>query len=380
LGAGADAPDRFATALAGYLGVWSCYPAASGRAALALLLRVLRETSSPERDEVVMPAYTCPALARVTLDTSLQPRLADVIPETLAMDEESLHRVAGPRTLAIIHVHPLGLPLAMQGARAIADEVGAPLIEDAAQALGARLPQQDRGAKRTVRAGAIGDYGLLSFGPGKPLSAGGGGAICVRQPESAARLTESWRNLPEDTRTRGMLTLLASRMVATPAGWWAAARLGALRWTGSEAGQRYRDVRMSPAAAAVGLRALPRLDTANTRRRDTALALLTELQSFDFVDLPSPAPGSEPIYLRLPVVFRDAATRDRAYDGLAAAGLGAGRMYRRSLAQQFPAIEGTFPGAQELEQRLLTLPTHVYVTEEDISHIIAQLRAHATFP
>jgi dTDP-4-amino-4,6-dideoxygalactose transaminase len=128
------------------------------------------------------------------------------------------------------------------------------------------------------------------------------------------------------------------------------------------------------------LRALSRLDAANTRRRDTAHALLAQLRSFDFVDLPSPAPGSEPIYLRLPVVFRDAAARDRAYEGLAAAGLGAGRMYRRPLAQQFPAIEGTFPGAQELGQRLLTLPTHVYVTEEDISHIIAQLRAHATFP
>jgi dTDP-4-amino-4,6-dideoxygalactose transaminase len=86
--------------------------------------------------------------------------------------------------------------------------------------------------------------------------------------------------------------------------------------------------------------------------------------------LPQPAAESTPIYLRLPVVFRDSAARDEAYEMLTAAGLGAGLMYPRPLAEHFPTLGGPFPGADALAARLLTLPTHAYVREEDISRIV----------
>jgi perosamine synthetase len=374
LRAGPEAAERFATALAGYLGVWACYPTSSGRAALALLLGVLRENLGAGRDEVIMPAYTCPALARVTLDAGLRPRLVDVNPGSLGMDDAGLWRAAGERTLAIIHVHPFGLPLGMDAARAAATESGAALIEDAAQALGARL-RPPEGGQRTVRAGAAATYGLLSFGPGKPLSTGGGGAICVSDPPAAARLERAWRELPEASSPGTAAGLIASRVTLTPGGWPVAVRLGARRFSESETGMRYRMARISSFGAAIGLRALPRLDGVNARRVQIAHALGPRLADLDFLWLPSPAAGSGPIYLRLPVVFKDADARDGAYDRLTAAGLGAGRMYLRPLSEQYATLVGPFPGAEALAIRLLTLPTHAYVTDEDVMRIAGALGA-----
>ncbi len=79
----ADAGDvsRFRAALAAYLGADACFPAASGRAALYLLLTTLRnEMGGAGRSEVVLPAYTCPSLGKVTLTAGLTPRFVDVSP------------------------------------------------------------------------------------------------------------------------------------------------------------------------------------------------------------------------------------------------------------------------------------------------------------
>ena len=99
----------FERALTQYLGVPTCKLAASGRTALYLLLRGLRQASDdPERYEVVMPAYTCPSLAKVALDVGLRPRFVDISPDTLAFQGDRLEADISGRTLAVILVHPFG--------------------------------------------------------------------------------------------------------------------------------------------------------------------------------------------------------------------------------------------------------------------------------
>jgi dTDP-4-amino-4,6-dideoxygalactose transaminase len=261
LGAPPETVDLFRQAVAGYLGVRACFVAASGRTALYLLLKELAGTADhPARREVVMPAYTCPALVRVTLDAGLRPRLADLSPATLGYEPDGLAACLGEQTLAVIVVHPFGLPQPLDDVARQAQAAGAVVIQDAAQSLGARWAGQWVGTR--------GDVGLFSLGPGKPLSTGGGGILCTNDEVLIRRLERSCRLPPPALAAAWMparLALLA--LVFRPTGWWLATRLGLHRLGDSEAAGGYTLAGLAPAQAALGLALLPRLEAINRRRR-----------------------------------------------------------------------------------------------------------------
>lgn len=361
--------DRFRAALAAYLGVAQTFLAASGRTALYTLLRGLHRYR-PERPQIVMPAYTCPAVAKVAQDVGLQPRFVDLQPETMTYAPEALAAALGAQTLAVIVVHPFGIPQDVAAVGRAAHAVGAVVLEDAAQALGARWHGRAVGTQ--------GDFGLYSLGPGKPLSTGGGGVAVARAPEDAARLARWWRDLPPATAlTAGQAWLrqAALQLAFHPLGWWAATRLGLHRLGNHEASWGYTVRGLTASQAGVGLATLPRLDALNAQRRANAEAVLRRFAS-DAVRPLAVAEAAEPIYLRLPLLTRDEATREQLFARLWAAGIGVGRMYERTLPALFPqAGNGRFPGAERIARCLLTLPTHSYVTRSDVAHICAILRA-----
>jgi len=365
LRAPANAPAQFQAALADYLGVPHCFLASSGRTALALLLQSLQANQDrPDRRAVILPAYTCPALAKVVLDVGLLPRLVDISPVTFAYDPAQLAANLGDGTLAVIVVHPFGIPQTVAPVQAQAAAVGALVIEDAAQAMGARL------AGRPV--GTIGDYGLFSLGPGKPLSTGGGGIVCVRDAGNAQRLARERRGLSAANNTLALARLTALTAAFYPVGWWAATRVGAQRMGEQPASWGYQSTGLTPAQAAVGCAQLSQLDEYNRRRRGRAEQLIEHLQTLDFVHLPSPPldEAAQPIYLRLPVIVASETQREGLLRRLGAAGIGAGRLYGRTLAEFFPTLKGVpQPGAHQIARRLLTLPTHHYVTDSDIDRI-----------
>lgn len=387
-----DAMAELRATLAARLGVDAIYPVASGRTALALLLRQLRTMRSaqnPPRDEVVLPAYTCPSLIRVIWDAGLTPRLVDMEPATLSLRPECLQQALSARTLAVIVVHPFGLALDVEPALAAARAAGAVLIEDAAQALGAT-----RG-RRAV--GSRGDFGLFSAGPGKPLALGGGGFLAVNGPgvagpgagaEVVGQLEAAWRALPQGGALAAMWSLLKLALVGAifhPWGWRVAANLGITRAGDSEAGQGYAMRGLEQVQARAALALLPVWEQANARRRATAHALMQDLAgSRDFVlpahgeNCETAADESGSIYLRLPVLANDRAARDACVARLQQNGIGAGKMYGVTLAERYPALgvdAAAFPGAVELAHRLFTLPTHHHVTAADCGRIIALLNA-----
>lgn len=364
----------FGDALQAYLGVAHCALAASGRTALYGLLRALQITADqPQRTEVVLPAYTCPAVAKVVIDLGLQPRLVDLVPTTLAYDLPQLTTVVSEMTLAVIQVHPFGLPIDIQSVLALAHPVGAVVIEDAAQSLGAKL------AGRPV--GTVGDYGLFSLGPGKSLSTGGGGILCAASDAAATRLHAGWRPLAPTSTSASFTAWVRLGIFTTafrPVPWWVATRLGAQRVGDHEASWGYTLRGLTPTQAAVGLAQLAHLDVYNQQRRQKAHRLLALLRDVAGVDLfaRSHKECDEAIYLRLPLLVNDQAQRDRLYAQLWSAGIGVGRMYQRTLSEIFPQLNcGQYPGAQQIAQGLLTLPTHHFVTERDMERIGAIFQA-----
>ncbi len=175
LGPNVAALEREAAA---FCGVEEAVGVASGTDALLLSLSAAGVGLG---DEVIVPAFSFIATADVVSLLGATPVFADIEPDSFNLDAESARARVTPRTKAIVPVHLYGRPAAMEGVLALARERGLAVVEDCAQAMGARW--------EGVPVGSLGDYGCLSFFPSKNLGGcGDGGMILVNDREKAERL------------------------------------------------------------------------------------------------------------------------------------------------------------------------------------------------
>jgi dTDP-4-amino-4,6-dideoxygalactose transaminase len=158
---------------AAFLGVREAVGVANGTDALILVLEALGVGAG---DEVVCPAFTFYATAEAVSRVGARPVFCDIDPVTLNLDPEDVAARVTPRTKAIVAVHLFGRPAPLE---ALPD--GVPVIEDAAQAFGARVGD--------ARAGSVGSAGTFSFFPTKNLfGLGDGGLVVSNDLELAARV------------------------------------------------------------------------------------------------------------------------------------------------------------------------------------------------
>ncbi len=176
--------QSFEEEAAAYVGTKHAIGCASGTDALLLPLRAFAfETGS----EVIVPSFTFFATAGAVWNAGLRPVFADIDPVTYTITAETVRSLITPRTRAIIPVHLYGQMAQLDPLRALASEYGLKLIEDAAQAFGAR--QRVDGEWR--QAGSVGDVGCHSFFPAKILGAyGDGGMVVTDDDELADRLRQ----------------------------------------------------------------------------------------------------------------------------------------------------------------------------------------------
>ena len=164
--------------LADYIGVAEVICVNSGTDALLLSLKALGIGAG---DEVIVPSFTFFATAEAVALAGAQPRFADCSSRHYNVDTDSVRRALTRQTKAIIAVHLFGQPVDMAPLQEFCESHGLWLIEDAAQAIGARY--RDRGI------GSFGTTGAFSFYPTKNLGAcGDGGAISCNDPALASRL------------------------------------------------------------------------------------------------------------------------------------------------------------------------------------------------
>ncbi len=165
-------------AIAKYCGVEHAIGCASGSD--ALLLALMAFNIGPG-DEVVVPSFTFFATASAVTRLGATPVFADIRPDTFNLDPADVRRKLSPATRAILPVHLFGQCADMTALEGIADERNLPILEDAAQAIGAEFEGQ--------RAGAMGQIGCFSFYPTKNLGgAGDGGMMTTRSADLAERL------------------------------------------------------------------------------------------------------------------------------------------------------------------------------------------------
>jgi dTDP-4-amino-4,6-dideoxygalactose transaminase len=164
-------------AVAGLLGVRQAVACASGTDALLLPLQAMRLQPG---DEVITPSFTFFATAGAVHNAGGTPVFVDIDPSTFLLEPAAVEAAITPRTRAIIVVHLYGQMAPMEPILALAGRRGIAVIEDAAQAIGAR--QRIGGEPRS--AGSLGLAGALSFFPSKNLGAWGDGGMMLTQDEA----------------------------------------------------------------------------------------------------------------------------------------------------------------------------------------------------
>src|SRR5881392_2526527 len=183
------ATSEFETKFAAYCGVDHCVSLNSGTSALHLALRCLDVGPG---DEVVTVSMTFIATAWAISYVGATPVFVDIDPVRRTLNVDNLEAAITSRTKAIIPVHLYGMPAEMDRIMAIAEQHGVPVIEDAAQAHGARY--QGR------RVGQFGQIACFSFYPSKNLGAYGEGGALITNDASIAQRARSLRDHAQSQR------------------------------------------------------------------------------------------------------------------------------------------------------------------------------------
>jgi dTDP-4-amino-4,6-dideoxygalactose transaminase len=177
------------TEIAEFVGAAYAAGLASGTDALILALRACGVEPG---DEVLLPPFTFVATGSAVSAVGAKPVFADILPGTFNLDPAELERRVTPRTRAVIVVHLYGLCADMDPILEFARSRKLPVIEDAAQALGASY--------RGKRAGSLGDVGCFSFYPTKNLGAYGDAGLAVTNSDAIASRLRTLRNHGQTTK------------------------------------------------------------------------------------------------------------------------------------------------------------------------------------
>ncbi len=168
--------DRFEEAFARFVGVKHAIAVSNGTVAIHLALHALGVGPG---DEVIVPDLTFAATAHTVLQTGATPLLVDVEADTWCLDPRAVQRALSPRTKAIIPVHLFGHPADMPALTALAQDRHVPVIEDAAEAHGAKIGG--------AMVGALGKAATFSFYGNKIMTTGEGGMVTTDDAAFAQR-------------------------------------------------------------------------------------------------------------------------------------------------------------------------------------------------
>jgi len=175
--------QEFAAHLSSYLGIKHTIPCANGTDALQIAMMAL---GLQPGDEVITPSFTYIATTEVIALLKLTPVFVEVDAETFCIDPAAIEKAITPKTKAIVPVHLYGHAAPMEEIMAVAKKHNLFVIEDNAQAIGCDYTFSDGTKKKT---GVIGQIGTTSFYPSKNLGAfGDGGAIMTNDDELAAKM------------------------------------------------------------------------------------------------------------------------------------------------------------------------------------------------
>lgn len=335
--------------LAAYLGVPHVVSCGSGTDALSIALRA---TGIGPGDEVITTPFTFIATLEAILHAGARPVLVDIDPQNFNLNPALLEEALTPRTRAILPVHLYGQVAPMREIQVFAQKHGLRVLEDAAQAIGARYCVS--GCRRPAghvcncpnpQAGTLGDAGAFSLYPTKNLGAYGDGGFIATQSDSIA----------EEAR---LLAAHGSKV-----------RYHHVRSAGYTS-------RLDTLQAAILRVKLPYLETWNARRRQIAQIYTQALKGY--VQTPYEMPYALHIYHQYTVRHPE---RDRLAAYLKDQGIGSSVHYpvpaHLQPAYRDLAPAGALPAAEAAAREVLSLPLHPFLAEAEVEAVIRAIQSYA---
>jgi len=301
-------------------------------------------------DEVITTSLTFCATVNAVIHAGATPVPVDVDPQTMNLDPGQVAAAVTPRTRAILPVHFVGRPCAMDDLRAIADEHGLALVEDCAHAVEASFHGRP--------AGTFGDFGCFSFYVTKNVVTGEGGMVLARSEDHAARIKvlalhgmtrDAWRRFSDE---------------------------GYRHYYVTEVGFKYN---MMDLQAAIGIHQLARVEPSWERRRE-----IWERYDEAFAGLPleTPAPA-EPetrhglhLYTVLVDEARAGVSRDAFLERMTWHNVGVGVHYLCLAEHPFYRHEfgwrpQDYPHATRIGRQTVSLPLSAALSDDDVTDVIA---------
>jgi UDP-N-acetylglucosamine 2-epimerase (non-hydrolysing) len=384
--------ERFKAELKAFHRVDHCFLVSSGKAALMIILQALQEMH-PDRDEVLIPAFTCYSVPSAIVRAGLKVRLCDIDPETLDYDFEKLSEIStadrGPRTaagstagnqfesqathrklLAVLSIHLFGLGADVQRLRGLLEDPKVAIVEDAAQAMGNDLNGD--------KIGTLSDVGFFSLGRGKSLSAVEGGIILTNRNDLAEMIQKRLSKVPRYGPTAVAALLVQSVLLSIftrPSLFCLPKSLPFLRLGETIFDPDFPICRMSAFQAGLARNWQSKLARFQQVHSENSRYFLDALESncpSQWAVLPRRRAPERESLLRFPLRINDEPARSRV--------LKQGR--RLGIMPTYPdSIDGipelrafldgrSFPAARQTSRELLTLPVHPYVSENDKSRIV----------
>jgi len=323
-GGGSNFVNLFEKKFQEYLGAKACVSVNSGTAALHIAL----SAAGVSGKEVILPSLSFVSTAHAVLYNNGKVRFADIDPETLCLDPDSVKKQLTSKTKVIMPVHFGGMPANLKKLGKLAEASNSLLIDDAAHSAGANF-----GGKKI---GSMGAMSCFSFHPVKNLAMPTGGLVAINN--------ENYRKVQK---------LLLS-----------------LRWCGitDRKGVDY-DVKeigwnfyMNEFSAAVGLAQLSVLDKLNKKRKNVAKQFHKKLNMERKMPL-----NDECVYHFYWILVKD---RSQFRKKMSKMGIETGIHYKPIHTMSMYKNNAKLPVTEQVGKQIVILPTHPNLTEQDVSKII----------
>ena len=351
--------DNFAEELNRYLSIEFCALADKARSLLFLLLCYLRSSSAKADGHILLPGYTCYSVPAAVVKSGLRVALYDIHPHSLQPDMDDVNKKINSETMAVVGQHLLGIRSDISGLTRLAHNRGTICIEDSAQLL-----QSD---SISLQKDNPADFTLFSFGRGKPLPLGSGGALVAARVKDMEKLALDLSHFPD---RRGNLFLpVAVKAFSNPSIYWMLKNmpLGLGRTVYDPA---FQVSTMPRLYRKLGARALPALEKLN-RHRTRISTIYSEQFSKDKACQTVTVNSN---LVRYPLLVPNSTLANKFFDH------GVRQLYPLALSDLPPLREelvqqkSNTPGACSIAKHLITLPTHLAVSERTALKIAQELR------
>lgn len=320
--------EAFEKAFADYCGVKYCVGVGNGLDALMLVLKAMGIGAG---DEVIVPSNTYIATALAVTYVGARPVFVEPDIRTFNMDPALIEGAITEKTKAIMPVHLYGQACDMDPIMSVSGKYGLKVVEDCAQAHGAKYKGQ--------KVGTFGDAAGFSFYPGKNLGALGDAGAVVTNDKALADKVRALGNYGSDYKYHHIY--------------------------------KGNNSRLDELQAAFLSAKLPHLDRMNTERRRIADRYLTEMHN-PAVTLPKVPDYAEPVWHIFGVRCEQRNALEKHLNGL---GIMTNKhypipMHLQECYRELGFVEGDFPCAEKISQTELSLPMFYGMTEEEIQYVI----------